>query len=308
VRLLLEGPGGGFFTTDAAFLPAAGGWQRARFRLRPELLAGSGVVEATLSGVTKLRLLHAPSVAGAEAVSGALGVDEVTALGTSACEGYELEAGALGLCRAYCDALRCAEDEGAPHGRACESLGAAYRRRTGELPPCEPRDADGDGVLDELDNCATTANAEQTDTDGDGPGDACDNCPADSNPGQEDGWGTPGVGDLCDCPCFTSLEVAALLGRLRESSVYQTPVCVDTRISTKPLTFVAARRLDGGPCATRTVECSALAVEFTEDDVCQWNPPSPETPVAVQGIGPRRREACRAWILEAAQAAGLPCN
>lgn len=35
-------------------------------------------------------------------------------------------------------------------------------------------DSDGDGLLDPLDNCPTTSNADQNDTDGDGIGDACD--------------------------------------------------------------------------------------------------------------------------------------
>jgi hypothetical protein len=35
-------------------------------------------------------------------------------------------------------------------------------------------DADLDGILDGVDNCPTTANADQHDVDGDGPGDACD--------------------------------------------------------------------------------------------------------------------------------------
>jgi hypothetical protein len=41
----------------------------------------------------------------------------------------------------------------------------------GELPPS---DADSDGVLDDVDNCPSVANAEQQDRDGDGTGDACD--------------------------------------------------------------------------------------------------------------------------------------
>ena len=45
-----------------------------------------------------------------------------------------------------------------------------------------PRDADADGVSDDLDNCPTVANANQADADGDGVGDACDNCVNLANP------------------------------------------------------------------------------------------------------------------------------
>src|SRR5687767_9364882 len=86
----------------------------------------------------------------------------------------------------------------------------------------EPNDVDGDGVLNERDNCATTRNADQRDTDGDGPGDRCDedadndtvpnslpyldrgadNCPLAPNLDQQDNGpeGTPnnGIGDSCD--------------------------------------------------------------------------------------------------------------
>ena len=37
-----------------------------------------------------------------------------------------------------------------------------------------PSDADGDGVLDDMDNCPAVENPDQGDTDGDGAGDACD--------------------------------------------------------------------------------------------------------------------------------------
>ncbi|MBT8145116.1 MAG: hypothetical protein KJO55_10465, partial [Gammaproteobacteria bacterium] len=37
-----------------------------------------------------------------------------------------------------------------------------------------PPDSDGDGVVDDVDNCTIAANADQTDTDGDGYGNACD--------------------------------------------------------------------------------------------------------------------------------------
>ncbi|MEA2461854.1 MAG: hypothetical protein QOH90_2031, partial [Actinomycetota bacterium] len=35
-------------------------------------------------------------------------------------------------------------------------------------------DSDGDGILDDVDNCPDVANADQADLDGDGIGDACD--------------------------------------------------------------------------------------------------------------------------------------
>jgi hypothetical protein len=71
-------------------------------------------------------------------------------------------------------------------------------------------DADGDGVLDEADNCPTVANPSQADTDRDGRGDACDadddgdgvldegdNCPLVANADQADNDGDL-AGDACD--------------------------------------------------------------------------------------------------------------
>jgi len=43
----------------------------------------------------------------------------------------------------------------------------------------ELQDNDGDGVLNDVDNCVSVANANQADTDGDNIGDACDECVAD---------------------------------------------------------------------------------------------------------------------------------
>ncbi len=61
-------------------------------------------------------------------------------------------------------------------------------------------DADGDGIGDTCDNCAAAANADQADTDGDGIGDACDNCDNDTNADQADNDGD-GIGNACDvCP------------------------------------------------------------------------------------------------------------
>ena len=59
-------------------------------------------------------------------------------------------------------------------------------------------DADGDGVLDAVDNCVFTLNPGQEDADSDGVGDACDNCPqvvnADQVDADEDLYGA-----ACDC-------------------------------------------------------------------------------------------------------------
>lgn len=59
-----------------------------------------------------------------------------------------------------------------------------------------PGDADGDGIVDNDDNCASLTNADQHDEDTDTIGDVCDPCPHLSGPAV-DGDGD-GVGDACD--------------------------------------------------------------------------------------------------------------
>lgn len=86
--------------------------------------------------------------------------------------------------------------------RYCEGADGS----TGE----EELDSDGDGILDDVDNCPQTPNPDQLDTDGDGLGDLCDddddndglidrfdNCPLISNPDQLD-TDNDYIGDLCD--------------------------------------------------------------------------------------------------------------
>jgi len=67
------------------------------------------------------------------------------------------------------------------------------------LDICES-DSDGDGTIDDCDNCPDESNPGQEDSDGDGRGDPCDNCPDDYNPDQANS-DEDSLGDVCDnCP------------------------------------------------------------------------------------------------------------
>jgi hypothetical protein len=224
-----------------------------------------------------------------------------------ACADHDLASDALALCTAYCEALHCTDPSPRGATRACEQLAERFTSRTHTPVPCTIVDLDGDGVADEADNCPATPNPEQEDGDADGVGDACDNCPNQPNPEQEDGGGGLGVGDACDCPCFTSLSVATLVMTLQDPDTYSGLLCIDTREG-KPLTAVIARRIDGTPCATGSPDCSALAVEFTEDNACQWNPPRPAPSRTLSGILDAQRNACREAIQAGATAQGLRCE
>ena len=79
------------------------------------------------------------------------------------------------------------------NGKPLNDLGLkATIRVTGLL-----EDVDGDGVEDDIDNCPSTANPDQSDLDGDGIGDVCDNCAETYNPDQKDS-NANGIGDVCD--------------------------------------------------------------------------------------------------------------
>uniref|UniRef100_A0A452TTV0 Cartilage oligomeric matrix protein n=1 Tax=Ursus maritimus TaxID=29073 RepID=A0A452TTV0_URSMA len=68
--------------------------------------------------------------------------------------------------------------------------------RDGIGDACDP-DADGDGVLNEQDNCKLVRNPDQRNADGDKWGDACDNCRNQKNDDQKD-TDQDGKGDACD--------------------------------------------------------------------------------------------------------------
>ena len=202
---------------------------------------------------------------------------------TGVCADASLRGAARALCTNYCEVLDCDGSPRASHV-ACERIARAFRAQTHRAPPCAGPDADGDGIEDPLDNC-----------------------PFDFNPGQEDSFEEPGVGDACDCPCFTTSEAAALIDQLSDPETFADLACLDTRPA-KPLTAVRAVRLDGAACSVASQDCSAVAVTFTEDNACQLNPPAPEPGVVVQGISDAQREACRGAILDAAIPRGLTCS
>jgi hypothetical protein len=68
-----------------------------------------------------------------------------------------------------------------------------------DAPPDVPgtTDADADGVLDSVDNCASVSNPDQRDHDGDMHGDVCDHCPHLPSSADPDG-DNDGVGNDCD--------------------------------------------------------------------------------------------------------------
>jgi hypothetical protein len=134
--------------------------------------------------------------------------DGLTPANENVCDDVVLGGSLKGLCNAYCEAMDCDEDANADI-KACGAVHGKFLAKSGGIePPCvvpPVPDTDGDGIPDDVDNCAFTPN-DQTDYDGDGVGDACDNCPTDSNPDQADA-NSNGIGDACDvpvavCPCW----------------------------------------------------------------------------------------------------------
>lgn len=91
-----------------------------------------------------------------------------------------------------------------PHGQACQLEGAEYvclptgTARDAAVdaePDAGSTDIDGDGILNDVDNCPTVANPNQHDEEEDSVGDVCDPCPVTADNNDSDG---DGVGDGCD--------------------------------------------------------------------------------------------------------------
>ncbi len=99
-------------------------------------------------------------------------------------------------------------------------------------------DTDGDGVIDDSDNCPEEANADQADMDEDGLGDVCDddidgdgilneddNCPENANPDQAD-LDNDGIGDWCDeeCTSATSEDTPITIADSGDNATYTASV------------------------------------------------------------------------------------
>jgi hypothetical protein len=87
-----------------------------------------------------------------------------------------------------------------PGQAKCNAVEAKAGANTGlaNCPSIVVNDADGDGVLDGVDNCPHDANSNQLDSDGDKVGNACDNCPQNGNADQLNTDMANDGGDACD--------------------------------------------------------------------------------------------------------------
>ena len=98
--------------------------------------------------------------------------------------------------------LPCGEGDTCPAGQRCDVDGRCRSVTLDAGADAEidapVTDLDGDGVLNESDNCPMIGNAAQRDHDSDAVGDACDNCPHAANPMQETALDGDLVGDACD--------------------------------------------------------------------------------------------------------------
>ena len=105
------------------------------------------------------------------------------------------------------------------------------------IPLPDPIDVDGDGALDDFDNCQGISNPDQLDTDEDLVGDACDNCEAIGNPRQFDGDDDL-LGEACDnCLLITTLskKIAILMVLVTHAKDAQAMTTMKMRMETSCL-------------------------------------------------------------------------
>ena len=81
MRLLLEGPGGAFFSLQSTELPVAGDWQSIFFPISPTALDGGTNLEATLASVNRIRIFHNPDASfPGPFVNASIGLDNIQAI------------------------------------------------------------------------------------------------------------------------------------------------------------------------------------------------------------------------------------
>lgn len=92
--------------------------------------------------------------------------------------------------------LPCGDDDPrCPEGLLCVQQPTGVETCEEDSGPPVVGDRDGDGIIDQLDNCPDDRNPEQADEDADGQGDVCDACPPFAGNDDAD---SDGVGDACD--------------------------------------------------------------------------------------------------------------
>lgn len=138
-------------------------------------------------------------------------------------------------------------DSSPSYGRAIATgkLGHAYvtgdNAFVAKLSVVGDTDADGDGILDEFDNCPGIANADQADTDEDGSGDACDCC----------FWTRGNVdGDAEDASNISDMTylVSYLFSEGEAPPCFEEgDVTADDAINISDMTYLVAYLFSGGP-------------------------------------------------------------
>lgn len=154
------------------------------------------------------------------------------------------------------------------------------------LPDANPADLDGDGVLNEVDNCPGRANVDQHDEDADAIGDTCDNCPTVANASQADTTEAAvneqfpdGVGDACDLrPGLAGDQIAAFYS-------FANPTQANSWVGTG--WSIADDALIGGPAqwSSKRGELGDGVMAVAEISTLAWSAAAGEFSLAIDGDG-----------------------